>query len=273
MRDVRRVDWELDGLSLHRIEADGPADPPVLYLHGVPTNGDDFEPFLERTGGFAPDLPGFGRSAKRADFDYSIDGYRRWLGRLVEDLGLERLQLVVHDWGSVGLALAQDRPELVERLVVIDAVPFFSGYRWHRIARLWRTPLVGELVMGTTTRWGFKQISREATSSPGPAPDDLIDRVWEHFDQGTQRAILKLYRSAPPDALERAGARLGELRCPALVLWGADDPYLATSLAQRFADHLGGPATVEVVEGANHWPWIDKPEVVDRVARFLLEGR
>ena len=57
-------------------------DAPTLYLHGVPTHSYDWVPFLERTGGIAPDLPGFGRSAKPADFDYSIAGYDRFLEAL-----------------------------------------------------------------------------------------------------------------------------------------------------------------------------------------------
>src|SRR3954471_7920152 len=96
---------------------------PVLYLHGVPTDGDDWLPFLERTGGFAPDLPGFGRSDKPPHFDYSIDGYARWLGAYLDAVGTDRLSLVVHDWGAVGLALVQAAPERIERLVVINAVP------------------------------------------------------------------------------------------------------------------------------------------------------
>ena len=51
-------------------EAPPPDDrPPALYVHGNPTNSDDWLPFLERTGGIAPDLPGFGRSGKPAHFD------------------------------------------------------------------------------------------------------------------------------------------------------------------------------------------------------------
>ena len=46
-----------------------------LYLHGIPTSSDDFVPFLERTGGVAPDLIGFGRSGKGGHLDYSIDGH------------------------------------------------------------------------------------------------------------------------------------------------------------------------------------------------------
>ena len=101
-------------------------------------------------------------------------------------MGLERFSLVVHDWGSVGLALAQRFPERIERLVMFSGVPFVPGFRWHRVARAWRTPLVGEVVMGVTTRWGFRR----------ELPRELADAAWEAFDHGTQRAILKLYRAS-----------------------------------------------------------------------------
>ena len=45
----------------------GSESAPVLYVHGVPTSSDDWLPFLDRTGGLAPDLLGFGRSAKAAE--------------------------------------------------------------------------------------------------------------------------------------------------------------------------------------------------------------
>jgi pimeloyl-ACP methyl ester carboxylesterase len=242
---------------------------PVLYLHGVPTNGADWVPFLERTGGIAPDLPGFGRSDKSAGFDYSIPGYAAFLRAFVEQLGLERLSMVVHDWGAVGLALAQEAPELIERLVIVDAVPFLAGYRWHPIARIWRTPVMGELFMGANSRWSSKQLMRRMGAVSERTIDAWLDVTWPHFDHGTQRAILRLYRSAPPEVLEQAGARLSELRCPALVVWGDRDPFLPTSFAHAYAEAVGGPARVELVEGASHWPWLDEPRVVDQVADFL----
>ena len=57
--------------------------------------------------------------------------------------------------------------------------------------------------------------------------------------------------------------------CPALVVWGGADAYLPERFAHEYAEALGGPSEVDVVEGAGHWPWIDHHEVVDRVARFL----
>jgi pimeloyl-ACP methyl ester carboxylesterase len=268
--------WEqvdaVAGVPVFWREAPAPARRPPLYVHGVPTNSDDFLPFLEQTGGIAPDLPGFGRSGKPADFDYSIQGYDHFLEAFLQQLRLDRFSLVVHDWGGVGLALAQRMPERLERLVIVNCVPLLPGYRWHPIARIWRRRLLGELFMGFSTRWGLKQLSRQATAAAGPAPEELIDRVWEHFDHGTQRAILKLYRSAPEDVLAEAGARLGDIRCRTLVLWGAEDPYIPASFAEAYAEALGGPTRVEVVAGAGHWPWVDRPELVDTVAEFLDTG-
>lgn len=251
----------IDGVEVFTRAAAPVGAEPALYLHGVPTDGDDWLPFLERTGGFAPDLPGFGRSGKPPHFDYSIEGYARFLRAYLDALELERFVLVVHDWGGVGLALAQEMPERVERLVVIDAVPLLPGYRWHRVARLWRTPLGGELAMGLTFRWGLRR---------GGMPEELIERVYSRFDHGTQRAILKLYRSAPPDRLAGAGMRLGELKAPALVLWGEDDQYVPAEFAHAYGERLGGPVRVEVVPGAGHWVWLGRPELVESVAAFVL---
>ena len=241
---------------------------PTLYVHGVPTNSDDWLPFLELTGGVALDLPGFGRSGKHADFDYSIAGYDRLLEAFLDTAGIDRFSLVVHDWGAVGLATAQRLHERVERVVVLSCVPLLPGYEWHRVARVWRRPVAGELLMGFTTRWGFKQVSKEANSSPGPLPDHMLDSIWKHFDHGTQRAILKLYRSAPPSVLEAAGGRLGDITAPALVLWPTEDPYIPAEFGRAYAEALGN-AELEMVEGAGHWPWLDRPELVQRVTDFI----
>ncbi len=246
---------EIAGLEVHYRQA---GEAPILYLHGVPTHSHDWLPFLERTGGIAPDLPGFGRSGKPGDFDYSIEGYDRFLEAFVDQLGLERFSLVLHDWGAVGLALAQRFPERVERLVLFSIVPFAPGFRWHRLARGWRTPVVGELLMGVTTRWGLRR----------ELPAELADAAWDAFDHGTQRAILKLYRSAPSEVLARAGERLGEIRAPALILWSDDDPYIEAGFGQAHADALGGETTLEMVRGG-HWPWLKNPGLIDRTADFL----
>jgi pimeloyl-ACP methyl ester carboxylesterase len=243
-----------------------------LYLHGVPTNSDDWLAFLARSGGLAPDLPGFGRTGKAGNLDYTIDGYADFIERYLDLVGVERVSLVMHDWGVVGLTFAQRHPARVARLVVINAVTFLPGYRWHRTARIWRTPLLGELAMGATNRRLLRLLSREAQPGHEPLPDAWLDTVLDHFDEGTRRAILRLYRSSPPDVLASAGAHLGALEMPALVLWGMADPYIPARFARAYAEAIGGPAHhVELVElpDAGHWPWLDRPDTIDRVVDFL----
>jgi pimeloyl-ACP methyl ester carboxylesterase len=221
--EIVERDTEVAGLATHWRRA---GEAPILYVHGVPTASWEWEPFLARSGGVALDLPGFGRSAKPGDFDYSIPGYDRFLEAFCAHVGLERFSLVVNDWGGVARAL--------------------------------RTPLVGELTMGFTTRWGFRR----------SLPRVIADRAYEHFDQGTQRAILRLYRSAPPETLARHGERLGDLRCPALILWPSDDPCISAEFGRRYADALGGEAELESTDGG-HWNWVGRPDLERRVERFL----
>jgi len=259
-------------------EADGRAGDPApgdgavpLYLHGVPTSSDEWVEFLRRSGGLAPDLPGFGRSLKPAFLRYTIDEYDRFIERFIDLAGVERVSLVVHDWGAVGLAFAQRLPERVARLVIVNAVPFLPGYRWHRTARIWRTPGLGELAMGATNRVTLRLASRESNVTPGPMPEQWLDSTLAHFDQGTQRAILRLYRSSPPHVLAAAGERLGALEVPALVVWGTRDPYIPARFARAYAQALPRAEMLELPD-AGHWPWLDRPDVIERVTGFLSEA-
>jgi pimeloyl-ACP methyl ester carboxylesterase len=258
---------EIDGQPVCWRSAPGDA-PPVLYVHGVPTSGADWIPFLERTGGLAPDLLGFGRSGKGGQNDYSLEGIARFVERFLDEVAeVDRVRLVVHDWGSAALAWAQRQPERVERLVVINAVPLLPGYRWHRTARAWRTRFVGEMTMGLTVRPTFERGLRPAFA--GPVPRDFVARAMADFDQGTQRAILRLYRSAPEELLAASGSALSSLSIPALVVWGARDPYIPSRFGDLYAAELGEAADVVHVDGAGHWPWLDRPDVIDRIATFL----
>lgn len=275
-----------------------------LYLHGVPSSSiewvapgeyhgvrprwrrwwrrrrpdDDYvvpppyaEGFLERTGGLAPDLPGFGRSGKPGFLKNTIEEYDQFIERFLDLVGVERVSMVVHDWGAVGLAFAQRRPERIERLVILNAVPLLPGYTWHRTAKIWRTPGLGELSMGTTNSFTTDLLTRESNVAPGPLPAQWRRDVLAHFDEGTQRAILRLYRSSPPEKLAAAGARLGELDVPALIAWGLADPYIPARFGRAYAQALPRAELVEYPD-AGHWAWLDRPDLIDRVAAFLSAG-
>jgi pimeloyl-ACP methyl ester carboxylesterase len=263
---------EIDGMPIFWRSAEPPdataPAAPVLYVHGVPTSSHIWLPFLERSGGIAVDLPGFGRSAKPGYISYAFDWFDGFIERFLEHVGVGSLRLVVQDWGAVALQFAQRFPERIERLVVIDSVPLLPGYRWHRIARVWRTLGLGELAMGATTPRVTRLLLREAFTTPGPVPEEFVAPIIAAMDQGTQRAILRLYRSADPQRLAAAGQRLNTIDAPALVVWGERDPYVPARFGDAYADALPNAQLLRLPD-AGHWCWLDRPDVVDRVVEFV----
>lgn len=252
------------------LEEEGPGDP-VLFVHGNPTCADDWLPFFSALKDLrrcmAPDLLGWGASDRVAGADHSMDALADWLRRLVEELELERFDLVTHDWGGgVGLIAAQLVPERVGRVVCINTVPLSAAHRWHWVAQIWRRRLLGELFNAITSRKALELTLRQATPRHG-SPPGVADLTWKYLDRGTKRAILQLYRSADPDLLGQRGQGLTRLTGPGLVVWGDADPYLPARFGDALADQLRG--AVEHYADAGHWPWLDRPEIVERVAGFL----
>ncbi len=254
---------ELAGSPVFYLRASGAGDP-VLYLHGIPTSSADWKPFLERTGGIAPDLIGFGRSGKGGHLAYSAEGYARFVEQLLEALGVERVNLVGHDWGAaLGLLFAHRHPDRVQRLVVVNGLPLSPDFEWPRFVRWLRARGLGEMIMGSVPRGVFERILRQG----GPWSDERLGAIWEQFDHGTQRAILRLYRGLESSPL----SALGELDLPALVLWGQRDPWFGAEVGRSYIERLPR-AVLEPIADAGHWPWLEDETVPDRVGRFLATG-
>jgi pimeloyl-ACP methyl ester carboxylesterase len=140
------------------------------------------------------------------------------------------------------------------------------------VARIWRTRGAGELLNAMTTRAAVRLALRQARSGFEPLPAALLGEIWAHYDRGMKRAVLRLYRSADPEKLEAGGAQLERLDCPALVVWGAHDPYIPMRFARAFAARLPNAELLEL-DRAGHWPWIDQPQLVGRVVDFLCRSR
>jgi pimeloyl-ACP methyl ester carboxylesterase/2-polyprenyl-6-methoxyphenol hydroxylase-like FAD-dependent oxidoreductase len=270
---VRRSELRVGAVRTVLREA-GPAGAreAVVFLHGNPGSGADWEPLLaavgERRRAVAWDAPGFGR-AVAAGFEQTVAAHAEFVGRALDALGIERAHIVAHDFGGPwGLAWAAANPQRFASAVLIctGALP---GYRWHALARVWRAPILGELFMATTTRPGFWLLLRRGNRPPLPRP--FVDRMYDDFDRGTRAAVLRLYRSVADvgAAGEQRAAQLRPLDRPALVIWGRNDPYLGVQHAER--ERLAFPHAERVVlDRAGHWPFVDDPRAVAAAVTSFL---
>ena len=244
-----------DGIGL-AWEEEG-AGVPLLCLPGLTRDNRDFDDLAAALGGrhrlIRLTFRGRGASDRDPEFlNYNTGREAADAVAFLDHLGLDRVSVVAHDWGGVALTLGPR----IERLVAIDTLPLLPGHRWPWIARAWRTPVVGELAMGFTGRTMLRRV--------GGLSAEHADQILRHFDHGTQRAILRLYRSARENV-----AALDEVTAPALVLWGERDRYLGPEWADRIAAALGGETRVERVTEAGHWPWLDRPEILQIVQDYL----
>lgn len=263
---------ELAGTPVFLRRARGPGagtEPTPLLLHTLPTSSDDLVPLLERTGGVAPDLIGFGRTGKGGHLDFTLAGEADFLHALLDALGIGRVSLVAHGWGAGGgLAFAARHPERVARIALLDPLPLTPGFAWNRLGRLLRAPVLGELAIGSVSRRMFGRYLRQGAVTDEAFDEAAVSAPWEQFDQGTQRAVLRMLRDASPERLAAAGAELARVSAPTLVIWGERDPWFPASGADAFG-RLLPDARVERVAGAGHWPWLGHPEVLERVAAFV----
>jgi pimeloyl-ACP methyl ester carboxylesterase len=269
----RRLD--VGGIATRLIES-GPssADEAVVFVHGNPGSARDFDRLVADTGRFARaiafDVPGLGHADDRRGLDYSTDGAARYIGRVIDQLGVRRVHLVLHDLGGIwGLQWAVGSLAAVRSVSLIDT-GVLIGYFGHPLGLSWTVPVLGEAEMAAITRDQFKG----AISVQDPLPAVFLDRMYDDFDRATRCATLDYYRSiGVPDALgRRQAAALRGADLPALVVWGARDNFVPVSVAETQRQAFPS-ARVEVLARGGHWPQLDSPQAVEALVGGFLEGR
>ncbi len=213
---------------------------PMLFLHGSPDSHAMWAPLVERMKDtyhcIMPDLPGFGASTLPDSFALTLDQMADFVGDLLTALKVDRpVTLVVADFGAhYGLAFAVKYPNRVQG-VAITNTNFFRDYQWHQFAKLYRMPLVGEVMMAMTTKSNVDKMIKK--SSPA-MPPSYLDSAWStgFGSPAVKKTILRMYRSRDSRDFIGWDDKLVALLAvkPSIVLWGDRDPFIAPEFAKRF---------------------------------------
>jgi epoxide hydrolase 4 len=271
---------------------------PLLFLHGFPQFWFLWREQLADLGDdhavYAADMRGYNLSCKPEDPEaYRM---RHLLGDilgLIEKLELAPLTLVGHDWGGiVSWAFALKYPELLDRLVIIDAPPPFT---WNR-----------DLRESPKQRDAVNYMLEFSKPSPEPEEmmaandfalmDDLMVRIGGRGAQlseeertiyheawgqpGALRGGLNYYRAArmgdqvaaggvPEEYMKRINTQTVDV--PTLVIWGENDAALLPSLTRGLSEWVPR-LRVEIVPGAGHWVPYERPDVVNALIRDFVDS-
>jgi haloalkane dehalogenase len=268
---------EVEGLRLAHIDVGEGA--PVVFVHGEPTWSFLWRNVMPpvRDAGFrciAPDLAGFGRSDKPTDIGfYTYDRHVELTATLLEDLDLSGATIVVHDWGGpIGLRLAVERSERIDRIVILDT-GLFTGHQ--RMSDAWiafrdfveRTE---DIPVGMLVRGACK-------SDPG---EEVIAAYDAPYPDAASKAGARAFPLLIPQSPDAPGAaagqrvleRLKDDRRPTLMLWADSDPVLPLSTGERFAEAIGQPPP-RTIEDASHFLQEDQgPLIGGLIADWLTAG-
>jgi pimeloyl-ACP methyl ester carboxylesterase len=254
---------------LHYIEAG--SGPPVLLVHGLASNASQdwgrlVGPLGRHVHVFAPDLPGFGESARPAAAEYSIPMQVDAVRSFMKAVGLDRARVAGLSMGGwIACRLAGSRPEMVERLVAVDAAGM----------RPTGPDIPAEVLLprdvGDVRRLVAAVRYRVPAVPSFVARDILAHRLREEWI--VRRALLSM--AAGRDWLN---GTLGRADMPVLVVWGRQDALIPVGYAAPLAAEFPH-AELRVLDGCGHVPIADCPDAFDRaVVPFLTaaepqEGR
>jgi pimeloyl-ACP methyl ester carboxylesterase len=275
---------DLDGVRIHYVEAgEGPL---VLLLHGFPTFWYDWRHLIPRlvAAGYrvvAPDQRGYNLSAKPKGLRaYRVEALFGDMSKLIRHLGGGKARVVAHDWGGgIGWYLAMQRPEQVERLVIIDSPhPAIFAARLFKFPQLLRSwymfafviPLLPELLLSAFGFFGARKLMRAMVLRPEGLTDVDLDRQVEAWSvPGALNRMITWYRALILGGPKRVAPLVARTEVPVLILWGMKDTALGHEMAQPDPE-LVPNAEVEKFSEGGHFLHLDEPDAIaDRITGFF----
>ena len=270
--------------GLHRIAYLEWGDPRnrdvVICVHGITRVARDFDELARALCGrfrvVCPDMAGRGDSDRLADpMLYGAPQYVSDAVTLIARLDVETISWVGTSMGGlIGMALAALPGTPVSRLLLNEAGPVVSKASLERIATY-----IGRVPAFTSVEEAEKYI-RTVSASFGPHTDAqwrFLTEVWlRKAEDGTYRAhydprIGEPFRAGLPDKDLELWPLYEAIRCPTLVLRGADSDLLSRETTARMAAR-GPKARVVEIPGVGHAPTLMSPDQVSVVRQFLIEG-
>jgi pimeloyl-ACP methyl ester carboxylesterase len=266
---ARAETLDVAGLSTHLVRAG--SGEPVILLHGLGASSYSWRfavaELARRYEVFAPDLPGFGRTDKPHDFDYSIAGLHRWVLALMDKLGLEKARFAGNSMGGViTLWTAMDAGHRIERMALLGT----PAYPENRPKLLWPLgwPLIGRVYEWALGEKTLRYMARTTFVDQSKVTEELIAEYLAPLKTAAgRRAVAEFVRRAIPPDFKARIATYPTLRQRALVLAGDADRMVDHRGVERLSRELPCARFV-YLERCGHAPQEDAPE---RVVPLLMD--
>jgi pimeloyl-ACP methyl ester carboxylesterase len=268
---------DVDGVRVHYQEAGDEHAPTMVLIHGFASSTLVWSKvFLKLAAAgyrvIAPDMLGYGYSAKPRKGEYTIDGQARLLVRLLDRLRIPRAIFVGSSYGgAVAATCALDYPDRVEKLILVGTVNNNRPLAF-TLMRLFGSPVFGDVVSPLLI--GSRRLLRRRMKRVYDRHSWVLDerRVdARHLPlraAGTQRAIIRTVRGWDAERISR-DAHL--IRQPALLLWGENDLEIPLADGERLHAEIPGSRLI-VFLNCGHIPHEEYPEAFTNVVNEFCKA-
>ncbi len=270
---------EVDGQQMHYLD-EGQGET-LLFVHGNPTWSFFWRNFVvslrENYRCIVVDHVGCGLSEKPQQYDYCLSQHADNLQSVIEQLGLENITLLAHDWGgAIGTLAATRQAERFSRFVLFNTAAFPPPSIPLRIA-LCRFPLLGTIGMRGLNVFAAAAQSMATSRSGGLDPAVLAGLIAPYDNWANRVAIDRFVADIPMTRQHPTYAVLQQLEqdiqqfdaLPCLLAWGMKDWCFTPKCLERFQQLLPRAVTAELSD-AGHWVIEDQPQqTIDMVRDFL----
>ncbi|RYJ32008.1 N-formylglutamate deformylase [Streptomyces sp. L-9-10] len=273
----------VNGMDVFYREAGDPRAPALVLLHGFPSSSHMFRNLIPALADtyrvVAPDMIGFGQSAMPTvdEFDYTFDSLTDVTAGLLEQLGVDRFAVYVHDYGApVAWRLATRSPGRITAIITQSGNAYTDGF----VKTFWdglfayaenptpetEAPLRGVLTL-ELTRWQYLNgVADPSLVSPDTWTIDqsLLDRP------GNDAIQLALFRDYPGNAAlyPQLQQYFRDSQVPLLAVWGANDEIFGPDGAHAFQRDLP-EAEIHLLESGHFALESHLEEITDRIRAFL----
>jgi pimeloyl-ACP methyl ester carboxylesterase len=265
---------EVDGVRLHYQEAGDPNAPPMILIHGFAASNLVWSKvFLEfAAAGYrviAPDLPGYGYSAKPRHLDYTIANQADIVVGFLKQMEIDHADFLGSSYGAaIAATIALDHPQLVEKLVMVGAVNNNKPTRY-LLMRLFGSPIIGDILSPLLV--GSRRLLRIRMKRVYDRHSWVLDerrvdaRHLPLKTRGAHRAIIRTVRRWDAERVSREAHLLIQ---PTLLLWGDNDREVPLADGKRLHEAIPGSRLI-VFRECGHLPHEEYPQAfVDVVLDF-----
>lgn len=265
----------IDGIKIHFEDYGNKDSEAIVFIHGFGGSTKNWKktiPSLSERRVVAIDLPGFGLSEKKLDFNYSHSNQVKIINLILEELGIHKVILVGHSMGgNVVTYFSMVYPEKVEKLILVDPaiveeqsnIPFNNLLSFHPFVQVGR-----QILQRVVTRENFKNLLLSAYYQKELVDDNLVNEYFRAIEiKDWDSALLGITR----DGNNKLPKNISTINFKTLIIWGEFDTWILPEKGRDLDNRIPNSELI-IIKNSGHLPMEEAPDEFNSILNNFVKA-